>query len=265
MERVLCENAAAWFQAYLSADVALDRALVARVADCGFRTLVLTVDVPVPGNREDDLRNGYSSPLRPSARVLADVLLHPRWLAGTFLRSLLAEGMPHFENLPDIRVPMYTLRAPPRPHRRERLCWDDVGRVREQWQGRLVLKGVLSAADVALARAAGIDAVIASNHGGRQLDGAVSPLQLLPAMAAEAGAMTLCLDSGVRRGTDVLKALARGAALAFIGRPFLYAAVAGGRAGVERAIELLRAEVDRDLALLGCKAPGEVAALTVTA
>lgn len=257
LERVVEANPEAWFQAYLSSDPAFNAGLVERVAAAGFRTLVITVDVPVAGNREADTRNGYASPLRPSLRLALDAALHPRWLAGTFARSLLAEGMPQFRNFSATPMPMLSMRlrrTPPRLHRRDNLCWDDLRRMRERWPDRLVLKGVLSAADVALARSAGIDGVIASNHGGRQLDGAVSPIEALPAMFAEAAGspMALLCDGGVRRGSDVVKALGLGAKAVLIGRPMLYAAVADGELGVRRAIALLREEVHRNLALLGC-------------
>ena len=254
MERVIGENPRAWFQAYLSVDAAENQRLIARVRQSGFSTLVITVDVPVGGNRERDVRNGYTSPLRPTPRLLLDGALHPRWFAGTLLRSLAREGMPYFENYPLARVPMISLRAT-RPHRRDNLDWDDLRRLRDQWPGRLVLKGVLAPEDLQAARAAGVDAVVVSNHGGRQLDGAMPPLRALPALHAEANGMELLLDSGVRRGTDVLKALALGARHVFLGRPFLYAAVVGGQEGVARAIALLRGELLRDLALLGCETP----------
>ncbi len=254
MERVVRENPAAWFQAYLSVDAEENQRLVSRVGAAGFSTLVITVDVPVAGNRERDVRNGYTSPLRPSVRLALDGVLHPRWLAGTLLRSLVREGMPHFENYPLARVPMISFKAT-RPHRRDNLGWNDLRRLRDQWGGKLLLKGVLSPADVALAQRAGVDGVVVSNHGGRQLDGAVAPVRALPGIKAQAGGMEVLLDSGVRRGTDVLKAMALGAGHVLLGRPFLYAAVAGGQAGVERAIALLQGEVLRDMALLGCDRP----------
>jgi L-lactate dehydrogenase (cytochrome) len=123
--------------------------------------------------------------------------------------------------------------------------------MRELWKGPFVLKGLLSPADVALAREHGVDGVILSNHGGRQLDYAVSPIQVLPAAMAEARGMTVMIDSGFRRGTDVLKALALGAQGVFVGRPFLFAAVYAGEAGVQHAISLLAKEIDRDMAMLG--------------
>jgi L-lactate dehydrogenase (cytochrome) len=123
--------------------------------------------------------------------------------------------------------------------------------MRRLWKGRLILKGILDKKDARIARESGVDGIIVSNHGGRQLDGAAAPLRVLPGIAAEAGNMTVMMDSGVRRGTDVLKALALGAHFVFVGRPFLYAAAVAGEAGVRHAVKLLRDEVDRDMALLG--------------
>lgn len=254
MERVAAENSRTWFQAYLSSDRAENSRLIERVEHCGFNTLVITVDVPVGGNRETDIRHGYSSPLRPSLRLTLDGLTHPRWLLGTFLKTLIREGMPHFDNFATPRTPMLS-RTAMRPHQRDQLCWDDVQRLRERWKGNLVIKGVLSAHDVRLARAAGFDGVIASNHGGRQLDGAVSPMEVLSAMKAESGTLALMCDSGFRRGSHILKGMSLGASHVFLGRPFLYAAVAGGEAGVLRAIELLQAEIMRNMALLGWSTP----------
>ena len=123
--------------------------------------------------------------------------------------------------------------------------------MRRLWKGRLVLKGVLNKEDARIARESGVDGVIVSNHGGRQLDGSVAPLRVLPGVVAEAGKMTVMMDSGIRRGTDILKALALGAQFVFIGRPFLYAAAVAGDAGLNHAIKLLKDEVDRDMALVG--------------
>lgn len=257
MERIIKVNPDAWFQAYLSHQEEVNTALIARIASCGFKRLVITLDVPVPGNREADIRNGYQSPLRPSWRLAWDGLTHPRWLFGTFLRTLKCEGMPHFTNMAAAPVPMISRHAF-RTHRRDNLSWEHLRRLREQWKGHLVIKGILSPSDAACARDLGIDAVIVSNHGGRQLDSALSSIRALPALSREAGSMDMLLDSGVRRGTDVIKALSLGAAQVFIGRPFLYAAAVGGLDGVRHAISLLRTEVHRDLALLGACSVGEL-------
>src|SRR6185436_18657092 len=131
-------------------------------------------------------------------------------------------------------------------------------KVRKRWNGRLILKGLMSPEDAKIARSAGVEGVIVSNHGGRQLDGAVSPIRVLPSIVEVAGDMTVMMDSGVRRGTDVLKALALGAKFVFVGRPMNFAASVGGEQGVARAIELLRGEVRRNMALLGVTSIGEV-------
>jgi L-lactate dehydrogenase (cytochrome) len=142
--------------------------------------------------------------------------------------------------------------------KRDQLAWKHVELIRKRWKGKLVVKGLIAPADARIARDSGVDGVIVSNHGGRQLDGTVSSLRTLPEIAADAGAMTVMLDGGIRRGTDVLKALALGAKFVFIGRPLLYAAVVGGEAGVQRALTLLRDEIDRDMALLGIRNIGEI-------
>ena len=136
---------------------------------------------------------------------------------------------------------------------RDQLAWKHVELIRRRWKGKLVVKGLISPADARIARESGVDGVIISNHGGRQLDHTVSALRTLPEIAAEAGGMTVMLDGGIRRGTDVIKALALGAQFVFVGRPMLYAAVVGGEAAVQRALTLLKEEVDRDLALLDPK------------
>jgi L-lactate dehydrogenase (cytochrome) len=134
---------------------------------------------------------------------------------------------------------------------RDRFDWKELEKVRRQWTGRIVLKGVMSPEDAKIARSAGVEGVIVSNHGGRQLDGAVSPIRVLPSIAEVAGDMTVMMDSGIRRGTDVLKALALGAKFVFVGRPMNFAASVGGEKGVARAIGLLQGEVRRNMALLG--------------
>jgi len=262
MDRILHANPRAWFQAYLSTDPGLDARLLDRAAAAGFGTLVVTVDVPVSGNREENVRRGYASPLKPNARLVADALCHPRWLCGSFLRSIMREGMPHFENMAEERAPMFSWSAARRGHRRDNLAWEDLRRVRRQWAGSLVVKGVLSPRDAALAQEAGADAIIVSNHGGRQLDGAVASLDALPGIAA-ATSLPLFIDGGFRRGTDILKALALGASHVFLGRPFLYAAAVGGPTGVQRAIELLRTEIHRNMALLGARRVADIGAETI--
>jgi L-lactate dehydrogenase (cytochrome) len=253
LEDVRAAGRTSWFQAYLPGDDAAIKTMVERVARAGFDTLVLTVDVPVGANRENNVRSGFNRPLRPTLRLAWDSALRPRWLFGMFLRTLVLHGMPHFENT-GTRAPLITRTAERYTGPRDKLSWPHVELMRRTWKGRLVLKGVLEAQDARIARESGVDGVIVSNHGGRQLDGALAPLHALPAVAQEARDMTVMMDSGIRRGTDLLKALALGAHFVFVGRPFLYAAAIAGEAGVRHAIGLLREEVDRDMALLGITA-----------
>ncbi|GBQ26365.1 L-lactate dehydrogenase [Gluconacetobacter sacchari DSM 12717] len=258
LETMAATGGARWFQAYLPGDRARIAAMLRRVGAAGFETIVLTADVQVPANRENNARSGFSMPLRPTPRLFWDGALHPRWSLGTFLRTL-ARGMPHFENMDAFRGPAILSRSAERNiGTRDGLCWEHVAFMRDHWKGRLVIKGILSPADVALARAAGIDGVWLSNHGGRQLDSAIAPLLMLPEARREAGQMAVLIDGGVRRGTDVLKALALGADFVFVGRPFLYASVAAGTSGVRHALRLVRAEIARDMAMLGVNTLGEL-------
>ncbi|NML17711.1 alpha-hydroxy acid oxidase [Azohydromonas caseinilytica] len=252
MEEVLQQAPGTWFQAYLGRDPRATARLVERVKAAGAPVLVVTIDSAVVPNRENNVRNRFKTPLRPDLRLLWDGVTHPRWALGTFLRTLLVHGMPHFENVGAERGAPLVARDVTRDFSgREHLDWEALRDIRRRWSGPLVLKGVLHPEDVKLARAAGVDGVIVSNHGGRQLDGAVSPLRVLPAVAEAAGPVAVLADSGFRRGTDVLKALALGARAVFVGRPMNYAAAVGGEAGVAHALALLRAEIHADMGLLG--------------
>jgi L-lactate dehydrogenase (cytochrome) len=175
------------------------------------------------------------------------------------MRTLLNHGMPHFENMDATQgPPVLSQNLMRNIGRRDQLAWKHVELIRHRWKGKLVVKGILAPQDAHIARECGVDGVMVSNHGGRQLDYAVSALRTLPEIAAQANGMTVILDGGVRRGTDVLKALALGAQFVFVGRPFLFAAVAAGEPGVRRALSLLHEEVDRDMALLGVRTIAEV-------
>ena len=263
LERIAIEGGARWFQCYLPGEPDRIEAMMRRVARAGFETLVLTVDVPVPANRENNLRNGFSIPLQPSPRLLWDGLTHASWSVRTFLRTL-SKGMPHFDNMGADRGPALLSSSVVRNlGERDRLSWRHLELMRRIWPGKLVVKGILSALDVDLAREAGADGVWISNHGGRQLDSAVASLDVLPEAAARAGTMAVMIDGGVRRGTDVIKALALGADFVFVGRPFLFAAAAAGEAGVRHALAILQEEINRDMALLGINSMAEIAKDTV--
>lgn len=250
----------AWYQAYLSGDRTETAALIERVAAAGIQTFVITADSAVVPSRENNLRTGYRTPIRPDWALFWNGITHPSWSIGTFLRTFLQHGIPHFENAgPGRGAPLLSRQAVRDFSGREFLDWDVVRFVRSRWQGRLVIKGLLHPQDVARAREIGADGVILSNHGGRQLDGALSPMRALPAAVAQAGDMVIMIDSGFRRGTDILKALGLGARFVFIGRPFNYAAALAGEAGVDHAIELLRAQLQANLGMLGLLSPSDMA------
>ena len=259
MEDVRPVNPEAWFQAYLPGSEAEIEALIERVRSAGFGTLVVTLDASIASNREHNIRAGFSTPLRPSLRLALQGLTHPRWLFGTFLRTLVRHGMPHFENNFARRgAPILSAHVLRDYSDRGHLGWPHLRRVRDLWPGTLVLKGILDVRDARLALDHGADGLIVSNHGGRQLDGTVSPLRVLPAIVQACPGVPVMVDSGFRRGTDLLKALALGARCVFVGRPFNYAAAVAGEAGVRKAITLLRDEVSRDMAMLGVSSIAEV-------
>jgi L-lactate dehydrogenase (cytochrome) len=259
LEDVIRENPAAWYQAYLAGVPSRIEPLVDRVAAAGFDTFIVTADVPVPPNRENNIRNGFQTPIKITPKVAFDTATHPHWLFGTFLRTMLNHGMPHFENMDANRGPPVLSKNLMRNiGARDQLAWKHVELIRKRWKGKLVVKGLIAPEDARIARESGVDGVLISNHGGRQLDYTFSGLRTLPEIAAEAGGMTVMVDGGIRRGTDVIKALALGAHFVFVGRPFLYAAVAAGQPGVERAISLLHDEIGRDLALMGIRSLAEI-------
>lgn len=252
LEEVISEIPETWFQVYLPGDQAQIDALIARIRDAGVRVLVLTVDIPAFGNREADRRAGFSTPLRPGLGLAWQGITRPRWTLGVFLRTLLRHGMPHFENNFATRgVPILSRNVMRDLSARGHLTWEHARAIRRQWPGPLLIKGVLHGDDARHARDAGFDGIIVSNHGGRQLDGAIAPLDALPRVLDQAGGLPVLLDSGIRRGTDVAKALALGAKAVLVGRPFNFAAAVGGQEGVELAIELICAELLRDMKMMG--------------
>uniref|UniRef100_UPI0035657F63 alpha-hydroxy acid oxidase n=1 Tax=Halomonas sp. TaxID=1486246 RepID=UPI0035657F63 len=241
MEALAGPDGSDWFQAYLPGSPEEIDALLARVERAGFTTLVITVDYAVPPNPENHRRAGFSSPLRPSLRLACDGLARPRWLFGTFLRTLWRHGVPHFENNAATRgVPVLAKNVNRDFSGRRHLDWSTLERVRARWPGTLVVKGILHPEDARRAVAAGADGLIVSNHGGRQLDATVAPLTMLPeVLEAVEGAVPVMIDGSFRRGSQVLKALSLGASFVFLGRPFNYAASIAGEAGVARAVTLL--------------------------
>ncbi len=259
LEDVHAQNPDAWYQAYLPGDQNRIDPLVDRVAAAGYRTFVVTADTPMLGNREHNTRSGFSMPIRITPKVAWQSATHPRWLLGVVARTFLKHGAPHFENMEAHRgPPMMSQNSLRNTTARDQLSWANLRAIRKRWQGNLVVKGLLNPADVATARECGADGVILSTHGGRQLDYAVAPLDVLPEIAAEKGDLKVIVDSGIRRGTDVLKALALGADFVMLGRPFIFAAAIGGVPAVSLAIRLLKEEIDRDMALAGVNRLGEL-------
>jgi isopentenyl diphosphate isomerase/L-lactate dehydrogenase-like FMN-dependent dehydrogenase len=242
VERVAREaGGAPWFQLYMPKDRAAAGTMVQRAFDAGCEVLVLTTDVPVGGNREHDERNGFGVPLRLGARTVLDALRHPRWLAQVYFRSLRGRELPRWGL------------------RRDQADWGDFDWLRTLWPRKLLVKGILTVEDARLAREHGADGIVVSNHGGRQLDGAPATIEALPRIAAAlGGSMAILVDGGFRRGADVVKALALGADMVLVGRPALYGAAAAGEAGVSRALHILKSEIDRVLALLGCPSIGDL-------
>ena len=247
-----------WMQLYVVKERALGRDLMRRAAAAGYEALLFTTDANVFGNREWDQR-GYRKPGRPTLRASLDALRHPRWLWEVLLRH----GMPRFRNLepfvPANLTPMGASTVIPRLFDAT-ICWNDIAWIREHWHGKLLLKGVLSVADAERAASLGADGIVVSNHGGRQLDYCVAPIDMLTEIKAAVGTrLTVLVDSGFRRGTDVVKALALGAEAVLLGRAMLYGLIAGGAAGVDRALTILTTEIDRALGQLGCNSVAELA------
>jgi isopentenyl diphosphate isomerase/L-lactate dehydrogenase-like FMN-dependent dehydrogenase len=242
-----------WFQLYVWKDRAITQALVARAAASGYRVLVVTLDVPVLGQRERDARNGATIPPRLSLRNAIDTLRCPRWLWAiwrgprvTFAN--VAPAGPSSGPGPFALAPYVNTLFDPT------VTWRDLEWMRRLWKGPIAVKGVMSAEDARLAVENGAEAVIVSNHGGRQLDGAAGALEVLPEVAqAVGGRAEIILDGGIRRGTDMAKALALGARACMIGRPYLYGLAAARQAGVADAIRILVTELHRAMALMGCK------------
>jgi L-lactate dehydrogenase (cytochrome) len=236
-----------WFQFYLVRDRGRCRDLIDRAKAAGYRALLVTVDTPVTGGRERDLRNDFTLPPSIGPRALMDGLRRPRW-ALQFLRA----RMPTLGNFDDGRLGFRDEGVRAAAKLDPSLSWNDLAWIREAWGRPIALKGVLSAADATEAAAAGASAVIVSNHGGRQLDGAPATMDVLAEIVDAVGDRAeVLLDSGVRRGADVARALALGARACLIGRAHLYGFAAGGRAGVEHAVRLLEAELRRTMTLVG--------------
>lgn len=246
-----------WFQAYVLRDEAFFWKLLARAAHSGYEALVITVDLPVGGKRERDARNHFSIPFRITPRNLLDFAARPGWTL-----DLLGRGIPAFENLrglePGAGSAMRIASSVGRSYDPS-FDWTRLHKVRETWRGKLVVKGVSHPDDAARLVAMGCDALVVSNHGGRQLDNAIPSLLALAAVAqAVAGRVPVLLDGGIRRGSDVAVALALGACAVLVGRATLFGVAAGGAAGAQRALGILFDEFKRTLQLCGAASPTQL-------
>ncbi len=243
-----------WLQAYVFSERRITDALVRRALDAGFEALMLTSDFPVAGKREGDWRTGLLPKQRLTLATRFDLLRHPRWLATVATRRRrfvnVERELPPGQDVNNfVGHGMFDAS----------FRWDDLRHFRDRWPRKLILKGVLRADDAERAVNAGVDAVVLSNHGGRQLDGAISGIDALPDVtSAIAGRAGILIDGGVRRGSDIAKAIALGAQGVLLGRATVYGLAAAGAPGVARAIEILADEFDRTLALTGCRNVGDL-------
>lgn len=239
-----------WLQLYVQRDRRIAEHLMDRAWQNGYTVLFLTVDVPVHGNRDHDKRNGFKLPLRPSPRLLLDLAAHPGWCW-----RMLRHGGPQLKNLAVSSNARENITEQASALSRQMdlaLTWSDVAWLRRAWRGRIVIKGIQGLADARRAHAHGVDGIVLSNHGGRQLESAPCPLEILPEVAAELGrSLEILVDGGVRRGSDIAKAAALGARAVLLGRAPLYGLAGRGPAGAHEVLAILRTELENTLRLLG--------------
>jgi L-lactate dehydrogenase (cytochrome) len=239
-----------WFQLYVMRDRTFNARLIDRAKAAGCSALVLTLDLQILAQRNKDIKNGLTAPPRMTLANIADIAGKPRWWLGMLRtkRRTFRNIVGHAPGVKDTRE----LAAWTNEQFDPTLNWDDVKRIKDQWGGKLILKGIMDPEDAELAVQSGADGLIVSNHGGRQLDGTISSIEALPAVAAAVGdRIEVFMDGGVRGGQDVLKALALGATGVFIGRAYIYGLGAMGEAGVAKALECIRKELDVSMALCG--------------
>ena len=249
-----------WFQLYMWEDRKLSHAAMDRAWASGCDTLFITADMAVPPNREFMRRMGFGLPFKVGRRSLLDIVSHPRWALGVMGRYVLNGGLPRQANLP-LELKGTLTRDPQRRASfvNDTLDWDEVKGLRDRWKGKFIVKGVMRGEDAQTALAIGADGVVVSNHGGRSLDCSAPTVSVLPeVVSAIGGRGTILFDGGIRRGTDVVKALALGADAVLLGRATLYGLAAAGQPGVEQALAILKAEIRRTMGLTGSRTIAEV-------
>lgn len=254
-----------WFQSYIFKNKTFQAALIERARVADYEALMITVDLPVGGKRERDQRNDFSVPFKLTPKNTLDFALHPAWVL-----NVLRRGLPVMENLRGLEQASPKSSSTPSAsaiatsvgkNYDTTFDWDALQKLRDEWPRKLIVKGVLHPADAQRLAGMRCDAVVVSNHGGRQLDGAVATLDALPGIVqAVDGRIPVLLDGGIRRGSDIVKALACGAQGVLLGRATLYGAVAGGQAGAERAIAILKDELTRTMQLCGARSIQEIEA-----
>ena len=261
MEKIAREaNFRLWFQLYVWKQRDLSYGLIERAKNAGFEALIVTTDTIVPPNREYNARNGFNIPFQPNVRFTLDIMKKPEWFANVLVKYLTSIGMPRNENYP----PQYqrALRADPKMFdvmRQDNLNWEDVKIFRDKWPGILLLKGINRVDDALKAISYGVDGIIVSNHGGRNMDSAAATIDMLPEIAQAVGdKITVLLDSGIRRGSDVAKAVALGAKCVLTGRATLYGTAVGGEAGASKAVGIIKTELDKTMAYTGCNGIDEI-------
>jgi (S)-mandelate dehydrogenase len=249
-----------WFQLYMWSDVRMSHTLVERAKNAGFEALVVTVDGPVGTNREYNIRNGYTVPFSYNRKNTSAVLARPGWFLSVLMRYWMSGGMPTRANYPEGMTEKFThVSTAERKTKNDSLGWTDLKVLRDMWPGKLLVKGILTPKDAELAIAYGADGIIVSNHGGRNFDSSMAPIEALaPIVDAVGNRTTVIVDSGFRRGSDVVKALAIGAKLVMVGRSTLWGTTVGGEAGAARALDFYRQEISRTLAYLGCRSVAEL-------
>jgi isopentenyl diphosphate isomerase/L-lactate dehydrogenase-like FMN-dependent dehydrogenase len=265
MEKIVAHGGPAvggrlWFQLYVWKQRELSHKLIQRAQDSGFEALIVTVDSPVGANREYNSRNGFSLPFNPTLRFTLDIMRHPMWAQSVLLKYFTSIGFPRHENYPEeYRKSIISGVGSRDALRADSLDWEDIKRFRDMWKGPLMLKGVNRPDDAVRAVEAGLDGLIVSNHGGRNMDSAVATLDVLPQVVEAVGdRCTVILDSGVRRGSDIAKALALGAKAVLTGRATLFGTAVGGAAGAGKAIGIIRSELDKTMAYTGCRTVDEI-------
>jgi isopentenyl diphosphate isomerase/L-lactate dehydrogenase-like FMN-dependent dehydrogenase len=239
-----------WFQLYMWPERRLSMELVDRARKAGYEALIVTVDTPVSPNREYNKHNGFTLPMRITRRNMVDVAMHPRWFLNVFARYMMRSGIPTLENYPEsLRTRLNQAQS---PLKCDSLSWDDLRDLRQRWSGPLIVKGILRVEDAVKAQACGVDAILVSNHGGRNLDASVPPFTVLPQIVDKvAGKLDVFVDGGLNRGSDIVKAIAMGAKGAFVGRAPLWGVAVDGEPGARLALGILRDEIDRVLAFTG--------------